>query len=157
MSGSPCASGLHYKGRCWMSASVRPLCPCPPLMTRTHCPRKPASPPPASVFRTCHPSRLLCSLNVFYGQKQTRFSTYKLNFLSFSCHHLRLSFLLCILLVIILKKNTNLTKYLYENKHRGVVYSIHEVKAMSGISTRKCSAPWRAPLLRNMSDLLRLL
>lgn len=35
---------------------------------------------------------------------------------------------------------------------KGVVYSIHEVRSMSGISTRKHSAPWRAPLLLiNMS------
>lgn len=73
MNGSPYASGLHYRGRGWMWESVRPLCPCPPQMTRKRCPRKPASPPPASAFHRRHPSRLIYSLNALSGQKQMSF------------------------------------------------------------------------------------
>lgn len=134
MNGSPCASGLHYRGRCWTWESVRPLCPCPRQMTRKHCPRKPASPPPASVFPTCPPSCLFSGLNVVSVQKQMSFckQTKRLNFLSFS--FVRLSshpalLLLCMPRVHILNKDT---KYLYEsvqvgNKNKCVVYSIYEV------------------------------
>lgn len=59
---SPCASGLHYRGSCCLWVCVRLLCPCPPYMTRKHCPGRPS---PVSVSHRCRPSRCFCSLTIF--------------------------------------------------------------------------------------------
>lgn len=67
----------------------------------------------------------------------------------------------------VVQARTNWTKYLYESvlvrdKHRGVVYSIYEVKHVrhfsKDVTMRRSSAPWRAPLrLINMFYLLHVL